>query len=136
MCDWRTMYKGSRPLLLAIGSVECLAGRRCHNEARALTEANSGRAFTLAVRAHDDFIAIVQEAAFLPCRENERLCATARQLQKTTLRASIRAGHRAAREEITWTQVAAIARMVREHLRRSPVHICERGGADTRRAHP
>ena len=78
-----------------------------------------------AVTAEDYLIAVFKESALLFRGQRDRFGPAPSQLQKTAARLFLRTRDRAAGDEIARTEIAAVARMVRKHLRRSPVHVLE-----------
>src|SRR5690348_14323228 len=92
------------------------------NASAALANSDASGAVSFAERANHHGVAVFQEAARLARRERERLGAAPGALQEVARRITACAGHRPAGDEISRAQVAPVGGVVREHLRKSPVH--------------
>src|SRR4029079_10958480 len=88
----------------------------------ALTEADPRCAVSLAMRAEDDGVAVIQEGAGLAARQARGLASAFVQSHQTSERARLAARHRAAAEEITGLEIAAVRSVMRHELRDGPVH--------------
>src|SRR3984893_10025276 len=107
--------------------------RRRQNHRAALAEADARIAGFCAKAAEDDFVAIFDEAALLAARQFERLAAARGELEETTPARFLRTRHRALSDQVADIEIAAVAGLVRDHLRDGPIHLRERGLGDTRR---
>src|SRR5580692_10465073 len=100
----------------ALGST---ARRRDH--AAALAEADAGAARAIAVGAEDDLVAVLQEAARLAVRQGDRIAAARGELEQAAAALVLRPRAGAAAHEVADLEVAAVAGVMRDHLRDRPV---------------
>src|ERR1700720_1415623 len=83
--------------------------------------------------AEDDLVAVFDEAAFLAARQLKRLSAARGEFEETAPTRFVGARHRARSDQIADLEIAAIAGLVRDHLRDGPIHRGERGLGDAHR---
>src|SRR5215831_20529784 len=76
--------------------------------------------------AEGNFVAVFDESALLAIWQRQRLRTARREFQQTGPARWLRSGHRAGSDQIAGLKIAAIAGMVRNHLRKGPVHLRER----------
>src|SRR5689334_14392561 len=95
---------------------------RPHDAAR-LAEADAGGSLAHATGTLDHFVAILEERALLTAWQLERLLARLGQLHHRAEGVGRRAGNRAGAEQIARLDVAAVRRLVREHLRDGPIGV-------------
>src|SRR5438105_13684614 len=98
---------------------------RGQNGAAAFAEANAARAVALAVAAQDDAIAVLEERARLAVGQMNRLLAALAELEQRPRLIGGRPRERAGAEQVAGLQVAAVDRVMRDHLRNGPVRIVE-----------
>ena len=79
--------------------------------------------FFLAVRSKHNDVAIVDELALLAVGKRERLRASPRDLQHGAERSSFSATDGARAQQVSARHVATVDGVVRELLRRAPVHV-------------
>src|SRR6478672_384742 len=99
-------------------------GRRGLNATAALAEADANVSLARTLAADDHLVAVLEKAAGLVA-DVERLRAPPGDLEQAAERVARRTGDRAAGEEVSRPKVAAVARVVRDHLRGRPVHVGE-----------
>src|SRR5215469_14854154 len=85
--------------------------------------------------AEGNFIAIVEETARLSVRQYERLRTAGGQFEKTAPTRWLRPGYGAGADQVADLKIAAIAGVMRDHLRESPVHQRGRALRQTLRRH-
>ena len=99
----------------------CYSARQ--DDASALTEADALEARAFTITAQDHLIAILQKAPLFAARQLNRFSPARGQFDQTALTFFRCARHGAASQQIAGAQVAAVARVVREHLRERPVKV-------------
>src|SRR3954470_20937073 len=102
-----------------------LSLRRCDYESSTFAKPDTSGSVAVQIGPHDNLVAVVQELSFFTRRERDRLGAPARELEHASLRARLRTGNGTACEQVTCLRVATVAGVMRQHLRRRPVHVCE-----------
>src|SRR5580700_3083522 len=107
--------------------------RRRQNHRAAFAEADAPIAFFRAKAAEDDLVAVFDKTALLAARQIERLAAARGEFQETAPTRFLRARHCARSDQIADLEIAAVAGLVRDHLRDGPIHQRERGLGDARR---
>src|SRR5215831_4200456 len=107
-----------------------------HHAANALPKPDSPKFCAFAVSSENHFVAVLEEGPCLAARKRQRLASAPRALEKTSPRFLRRPRHGAAREQIAGSEIAAIARVMRDELRDGPVHVREspRAHAEWRRS--
>src|SRR5579871_4379084 len=90
------------------------------NDGPALAEADAHGAFLGAVAAEDDLVAVFDEAALLAAGQIERLAAAGGEFEQAAPARFLRTRHRTRSEQVADLQVAAVAGVVRDHLRDGP----------------
>src|SRR5262245_55307636 len=86
----------------------------------AITEADGRKPVAPRAGPKDDLVAVLQVGACLAGGQAQLSLPVMRQLAEAAIARLVGRGYRAAAEEIAWLQVAAAARVVRDHLRESP----------------
>src|ERR1700733_9374082 len=86
-------------------------------------KSNTRGARPLAPAAHDHFVAVFQKAPRLAVGQAQRSLAAARQFQHRTGFLGLRTGLRAGTEQVSGPQVAAVDRVVCQHLCNVPVRV-------------
>src|SRR5262245_35937897 len=92
------------------------------DDSGAFSEPDALESIALAPAAEDDFVAVLEEPALLAVRQLQRLGSPPRQLEQAPPLVFLRPGNRAAAEQVAGAQVAAIAGVMGDELRRRPVH--------------
>src|SRR5262249_4912588 len=106
---------------------------RGQDQPAALAEADAGAARTLATGAEDHLVAVLKERARLVVRKRDRLAAPQPGLERAAPALVLRAGAGAGRLEIADLEIAAVAGVMRHHLRHRPVDRRERSMAQSER---
>src|SRR5580693_413391 len=75
----------------------------------------------------DDLVAVLDEAALLTGRQRDRLAPARGKLKKAAPAFLLRPGHGAGADEIAGDKIAAVAGVMRDHLRHGPIRRRERG---------
>src|ERR1700675_2151639 len=100
--------------------------RRRQNNGAAFTEANARIAGFCAKAAKDDLVAVFDKTAFLAARQFERLAAARAEFKEAAPARFLRPRHRARSDQVADLEIAAVAGLVRDHLRDGPIHQRER----------
>src|SRR5690349_11908944 len=96
----------------------------------ALPEPDPHRSLPFRVSPHGDFVAVLEECALLAGGEGEGLGAAPGELEEAAAVLAVGARDGAAGEEVAGVEVAAVARVVGEHLGRGPVEVGGAGAAE------
>src|SRR5579872_4538081 len=112
-----------------------------HYQPTALPKADPRYSFALAPALQNHLVAIFKELPLLAIRQNQRLCAALCTLQQRSDRFRCCSRYGAGGQQVPWTQIAAVAGVMGQHLCRRPVQIPEIAAADSewrlfRFAHP
>src|SRR3712207_4287392 len=114
-CSWRFLRGGTQ-------SGRSGRGRRAHG-APAVTEADGSEAVAAGVGAQQHLVPVLEVSALLAGGEPNRLLAASGGLEQAT-EAFLAWGRDGARsEQVARLQIAAVAGVVRHHLRHRPVHV-------------
>src|SRR6266480_3965712 len=97
--------------------------KRWGDRSAALAKADAGKPVAPAARAHDDGIAIFEEAARLARCERQRAPSARRDLEQAAEPLVGRRRDRAGAEQIARAQIAAAAAVMRNELRHRPVEM-------------
>ena len=100
------------------------------NDSSALAERDTGQAFAFAEAAQDDLVAVGEEFAEVAGGQAEGDGAALGDFEHAALRAGMWAGDGAAGQDVSGEQIAAVAGVVREHLREGPVEVAKVAGAE------
>src|SRR5208282_5436395 len=93
------------------------ASPRRQDDGAAFAEADPGVAGLCAKAAKDDFVAVFDEAARLAARQRDRVAAAAGDFEETAPARLLRARDGARSDQIADANVAAVAGVMRDHLR-------------------
>src|SRR5579885_2185682 len=105
------------------------------HEAAAFPEADPHEAGALAPAAKYDFIAVSEEGALFARGQPQRLCSASGEFEQTSALLFARPGDGPAGEQVAGAQIATVAGVVRDELRRRPVHGFEAGAAEPVQTH-
>src|ERR1035438_5418919 len=108
------------------GLRSAMTARRQYGAA-AFAEADAACAIALAIAAKHDAVAVLEERARLAVGKNDRLLAALAEFEQRAGLVGLRPGQRAGAEQIASLQVAAVDRVMRDHLRNGPVRVVEVG---------
>src|SRR6202030_4535716 len=97
--------------------------RRRQNHRTAFAEADARITGLSAKAAEDDLIAVLDEAALLAARQFERLAAARGELEEAAPARFLRARYGARSDQIADLEIAAVAGLMRDHLRDGPIHL-------------
>src|SRR5580700_8241252 len=95
--------------------------RRREHGASALAETYACRAFAAAVPTQNDFVTVFQEPSALAVRQVQGLRATVCELEQASPTRLVRTRYGSGPEQVTRDQVAAVAGVMRNHLRDRPI---------------
>src|SRR5687768_10653703 len=93
-----------------------MSAYRGKNRTAALPQPDPRISIALAESPQHHLVPVLEEPSRFPAGELDGLAPAPGQLEQTSARVGGRARHRAAREDVTGTQAAAVARVVRHHL--------------------
>src|SRR5215469_4900384 len=108
---------------------------RGQHERPALAEADPCATGFGAETAETDLIAVFQKTALLAVRQGEWLRTAGGQFKKTAPARWLRPGYGAGADQVSDLKIAAIAGVMRDHLRKSPIHQRGRALRQTLRRH-
>jgi hypothetical protein len=106
--------------------------RRGHDPAAAFAEPDRHCAGTPATGTEDHFVAVFEIAPGFAVAQRNCVAAAEGHFQQAADARRVGSGNRAAAKQITGPQVAAVRRVVRDHLRRGPVKIARIGSAQAK----
>ena len=114
---------------------------RGQNRPPATAQPDAAESVSLAEASEDDFVSIFQKFPLLSRRQRDWILAPRGEFQQASARRFARARNRSAGQQITRAQIAAIARVMRQHRRHGPVHVAKIASAQNHRidaslAHP
>src|SRR5262249_50135780 len=117
---WRGKPRGAGKLDRA-GAVRASARR--HDRAAAFAEADAGKALAAAARAHDQGVPVLEETAALAGGELDRAATAGGDFEQAAELAVAGTRDRAGAEDVSRSQVAAVATVMGDELRNAPVEI-------------
>src|SRR6478672_1043913 len=106
---------------------------RWKNYAAALAKPQPRATFRFQISLHDYFVSVLKKATLLTRRQRDGISSPPRQFEQASPRLAILSRHRATRQKISRSHVAAIARVMGQHLPYCPVHQVERRKAQPHR---
>src|SRR5687768_1095167 len=113
-----------------------LRASRGGDDSAALAEPDAPETGALAGAAQDELVTVLKELPVLAGGQADRLGAPPGQLQHAASLGFLRSRYGPARQQVTGTKVAPVARVMGEHLRDRPVHVGEARPAQARRRYP